>query len=257
MQSQEIFALIFVSTLFVGMLVCLEYGRVLGRKRAEPGGKEGLSVIEGAIFALLGLLIAFTFSGAAERFENRRHMIVEEANDIGTAYLRVDLLPVDTQPEIRDLFRRYVDSRIETYRIAADDWKEALQHFAKSQALQNELWQKSVAAAARSGNTTASMLLLPALNEMIDITTTRLAATEDHPPMIIFALLTLIALVTSMMAGFEMAPGTRRVWLHIIGYSLIMAISVYVILDLEFPRLGLIRVDSFDKYIVEVRNAMK
>ena len=58
-----------------------------------------MGVIEGAVFALLGLLLAFTFSGAATRFEGRRHLIVEEANDIGTAYLRVDLLPADAQPE--------------------------------------------------------------------------------------------------------------------------------------------------------------
>ena len=131
------------------------------------------------------------------------------------------------------------------------------QNLAASQELQAEIWQKSVAAAGRSPNTAASMLLLPALNAMIDITTVRTAATEDHPPIIIFAMLALIALATSLMAGFEMAGAKRRSWLHIVGYALIMSIAVYVILDLEFPRLGLIRVDTFDHYLVDVRTSMK
>jgi hypothetical protein len=222
----------------------------------ETSGKEGLGVIEGAVFALLGLLIAFTFSGAASRFENRRHLIVEEANDIGTAYLRIDLLPTDAQPEVRELFRRYVDSRLETYRHAGDVIL-VKQDLTVSQELQNEIWQKSVAAAGRSPNTAASMLLLPALNSMIDITTVRIAATEDHPPNVIFIMLAVIALATSLMAGFEMAGAKRRSWLHIAGYALIMSIAVYVILDLEFPRMGLIRVDAFDHYLVDVRASMK
>lgn len=257
MNRNEIFAVIFVLVLFCGMLACFEIGRLLGRRTAkEEAGKAGLGVVEGAIFALLGLLIAFTFSGAAARFEGRRHLIVEEANDIGTAYLRVDLLPPDAQPEVRNLFRRYVDSRLRTYQQGGD-LERAYFYLAESQQLQAEIWNKSVAAGQRSGNTAASMLLLPALNAMIDITTVRTAATEDHPPNVIFAMLALIALVSSMMAGYEMAGATRRSWLHTAGFAVILSISVYVILDLEFPRLGLIRVDAFDHYLVDVRNSMK
>ena len=249
--------MVFVALLFIGMLLCMELGRILGRRFAsDSGGKEGLSVVEGAIFALLGLLVAFTFSGAATRFEGRRHLIVEEANDIGTAYLRVDLLPADAQPEIRELFRRYVDSRIETYRNVTD-LDAVMKIYGQSQELQAEIWQKSVAAAGRSGSAAATMLLLPALNAMIDITNTRLGAVEDHPPDVIFVTLAIIALAGSVLAGYEMASGTRRSWLHILSFALILSISVYVILDLEFPRLGLIRVDAFDHYVVDVRNSMK
>lgn len=257
MTIQERFAVLFVGLLFLGMLACLELGLRLGRRtQINESAKAGLGVIEGAMFALLGLLVAFTFSGAAERFEGRRHLIVEEANDIGTAYLRVDLLPADTQPEIRELFRKYVDSRIETYRDFRDIEK-AHQDLARSTELQNEIWQKSVAAAARSSNTAATMLLIPALNAMIDITTTRAAATENHPPMVIFGMLAIIALLSALMAGFEMGGSVKRSWLHIFGYALILSVAVYVIIDLEFPRRGLIRVDAFDHYIVDVRNSMK
>jgi hypothetical protein len=257
MNKNELVAIVFVCVLFCGMLLCFEIGRRLGARTAtEEVGRAGLGVVEGAIFALLGLLVAFTFSGAAARFEGRRHLIVEEANDIGTAYLRIDLLPVDAQPEIRDLFRNYVDSRLATYQHLYDKALTS-SFYVKSQELQNEIWSKSVAAARRSDNTAATMLLIPALNSMIDITTVRTSATEDHPPFIIFMMLAVIALASSMMAGFEMAGASRRSWLHIVGFSLILSISVYVILDLEFPRLGLIRVDAFDHYLVDVRSSMK
>src|SRR6476469_4199228 len=104
---------------FIGMLACAEMGRRLGLGHLAREPKklaEGAGAAEAAVFGLLGLLIAFTFSGAASRFEDRRHLVTEEANAIGTAYLRVDLLPADAQPELRRLFRRYTDVRASTYR---------------------------------------------------------------------------------------------------------------------------------------------
>src|SRR5688572_171592 len=106
------------SALFVGTVVLLEAGRRLGASRlaADPeGARAGVGAVEGSVFGLLGLLIAFTFSGAASRFDARRQLIVEETNHIGTAWLRLDLLAANEQPELRELFRRYMDSRLETY----------------------------------------------------------------------------------------------------------------------------------------------
>ena len=94
--------------LLFGMLALFEVGRIgkRGLARDSDGVAKGTGPAEAAVFGLLGLLLAFTFSGAASRFEARRHLITEEANAIGTAYLRIDLLPRDTQPEMRQLFRR-------------------------------------------------------------------------------------------------------------------------------------------------------
>jgi hypothetical protein len=149
-----------------------------------------------------------------------------------------------------------VESRLAVYQNARNG---PLSHagLAKSQELQGDFWNKSVAAARRSENTAATMLLLPALNSMIDVTTVRTAATENHPPLVIFAMMAVIALASSMLAGYEMTGARRRSWLHTVGFSLILSVSVYMILDLEFPPLGLIRVDAFDHYLVDVRNSMK
>ena len=97
------------------------------------------------MFALLGLLIAFTFSGALTRFDERRGQVVAEANAIGTAYLRIDVLAPSTQPRLREAFRKYVDSRIATYRKLPD--LQAAEHeLQQSQQLQTEIWAQAVAA---------------------------------------------------------------------------------------------------------------
>jgi hypothetical protein len=212
--------------------------------------------VDGAVFALLGLLIAFTFSGAASRFDTRRQLIVEEANAIGTAYLRLDILPPSAQTALREKFRQYVETRLEVYR-KLPDLSAARAELVKGAKLQEEIWSQAVAASQAEGAQPARVLVLPALNAMIDITTTRTMAGKMHPPMIIFIMLIGLSLVSSLLAGYGMAGGKARSWVHIVGFAATMALAVYVILDLEFPRLGLIRVDAFDQVLVDVRASMR
>jgi hypothetical protein len=248
-----------IGGLFVGMLLFLEAGRrirmrILAKDAEKAAG--GLGVVEGALFALMGLVLAFTFSGAAARFDARRQMIVEEANDIGTAYLRLDLLPEAAQPQLREKFRQYVDARLETYMnlpaIAA-----TMPDMATAAGLQREIWNESIAATREAKNPQAALLLLPALNAMFDIANTRVWATQLHPPPIIFALLGALALVCSLLAGYGMAGGKARSWTHIVAFAIILTLTVYVIIDMEFPRMGFIRVDAFDQALVDVRASMK
>lgn len=245
--------------LFVGMLLLLETGRRIGIRRTQQdaeGVRAGLGAVDGAIFGLMGLLIAFSFSGAASRFDGRRQLVVEEANAIGTAWLRLDLLPAGAQPALREKFRRYVDSRLEVYR-RLPDLESALAELDRSRALQGEIWSDAVASCREPGGQQATMLLLPALNQMIDITTTRTMAAKTHPPVIIFGMLAVLALACSLLAGYGMAGGKTRSWIHMIVFAAILAVTVYVILDLEFPRLGIIRVDAVDQVLVELRQSMK
>jgi flagellar motor component MotA len=78
-----------------------------------------------------------------------------------------------------------------------------------------------------------------------------------HPPAIIFVMLGVLALMSSLLAGYAMAGGKTRSWIHVVGFALIMATTVYVILDLEFPRLGIIRIDAFDQVFVDLRQSMQ
>ena len=253
-------AAVLAGGLFFGMLICSEVGRRVGisqSRRDAEGLPKGAGAAEAAVFALLGLLIAFTFSGAASRFEDRRHLITAEANAIGTAYLRIDLVPADAQPELRALFRRYLDVRTATYSNAKD--QAATQaRLAEAAALQGEIWTKALAASRRQdAPSQATMLLVPALNEMIDITTTRLMATQNHPPAIVFLMLGALSLVGALLVGYDTSPNKDRTWLHTIVFAGMMSLAVYVIIDLEFPRLGLIRVDAADEVLIDLRKSMR
>ncbi|MGH9368308.1 MAG: DUF4239 domain-containing protein [Thermoanaerobaculia bacterium] len=258
MSSVTVATVVIAGSLFLGMLAALELGRRIGKRRlaGDPEGTlAGLGAIEGAVFGLLGLLIAFTFSGAASRFDDRRRLITEEANAIGTAWLRLDTLPAPAQPVLRDLFRSYLDSRLETYR-RLPDIKAAAAEYERSQKLQNEIWAKAVDAARGSDYPQGAMLVLGSLNQMIDITTTRLTATRMHPPPIIFVMLGILALASSLLAGFGLARSRRRSWVHVAGFAAVMAITVYVILDIEYPRFGLVRVDAADRVLLDLRRSM-
>jgi hypothetical protein len=253
-------AVLFFGAAFLATLACLEAGLRAGR-RALSGPDAvrpaGLGTVETVAFGLLGLLLAFTFSGAASRFDSRRQLVVEEANDIGTAWLRLDLLPPAFQPKLRDAFRRYTDSRLLTFeKVSALDLDGARAEYARSVALQNEIWTDAVAA-CREAPSQATIVLMPALNAMIDITTTRLAASEMHPPMIVFVVLVVVSLGCALLAGYEMGASETRSWLHVLGYAAGVAFILYVIADFEYPRIGLIRIESFDKYLVSVRSAMQ
>ena len=255
-MSIQVTAVLFVLGLFFGTLACLEIGRSLGRRAIAESGSApaGLATVEGVAFALLGLLLAFTFSGAASRFDTRRALVVEEANDIGTAWLRLDLLPREAQPKLREEFRKYVDARLAAYR-ALPNIAAARREADKATALQNEIWADAVAA-TRDGGAPA-MLLLPALNAMIDITTTRTAALRMHPPATVFGILGVISLACALFAGYEMGGSAASSRLHVIGFAVILTFTVYVILDFEFPRFGLIRIDQVDQVLADVRASMK
>ncbi|WP_243366158.1 hypothetical protein [Fundidesulfovibrio soli] len=243
----------------LGMLGCLELGKWLGTRSAERRPDEAKSkaaaTLEAAVFGLVGLLIAFTFSGATSRFDHRRHLIVEEANAIGTAWLRLDVLPQSAQPAVKELFRKYLDSRLATY-AAMPDVDAAQAELGRTVLLQNEIWKASVAACRTEEGQRAMILVLPALNNMIDITTTRTMATLFHPPSVIFALMFGLVLGSMVMVGYDHALAKSRSWVHILGFAALMAVTVFVIMDLEFPRLGVIRVDDFDKVLRELRQSM-
>lgn len=249
-------AVLIVLTLFLAMFLVLELGFRIGRRhRARDDKPEGLSTLEGGVLGLMGLLLAFTFSGAAARFDDRRAIIVEEANDIGTAWLRLDLLPDSAQPAIRDSFRSYVDARIETY-AALPDYERALAALARADALQGVIWNQAVTA-TKGGWPAAATVVLPSLNETFDITTTRKYLTRTHPPALLYGLLAVLVLMGSLLAGYGMSSGVKRRWSHILAFLLMVSLTLWTVIDLEYPRLGVIRVDDFDQAIVDVRNNMR
>jgi hypothetical protein len=257
--SDTALVFVFLPGLFVCILLFVWIGRWIGGRRSrEETERErvGLVTVETAIYALLGLMIAFTFSGATARFDTRRAQTVQEANAIGTAYLRLDLLPAAAQPALRAKFRSYTEARMAVYR-ALPDLEASNAHAARADALQAEIWSGSLAA-LRNAPPQASLLVVPALNDMIDITTIRAISLRTHTPPIILAALGMLTLVCALLVGYGLAGGKPFATnLHMIGFAVMMTVTIYVILDLDHPRVGLIRLDYVDQALEGVRAGMK
>jgi len=245
---------------FLGILVLLAAGRWLGRRVIDKHGGSGPSTIgslEAAVFALLGLLIAFTFSGALQRFDARRAQVVDEANAVGTAWARLDLLPPAAQPPVRAAMRAYVDSRVATYQ-KIEDLPAARKEAERSLELQGTLWAAAVTALRHPDTRPGTEILVaPALNEVFNFTTIRFTAMQMHPPTIIFVMLVGLALVSALLAGFQSAGERKPDWLHRIAFGGIIALTVYVIFEVEYPRSGFVRIDAIDQVLVNARDQLK
>ncbi|MDF0673609.1 MAG: hypothetical protein P0120_04605 [Nitrospira sp.] len=245
--------------LFVGMILCLLIGQRLGRRdRADAmdSTHPRLAAVEAAIFGLMGLMIAFTFSGASDRFEFRRQLVVEEANSIRTSYMRLDLLPATRQPALRDKYRLYLETRLGAYR-ALPDLEASNDKMTIASALQQEIWAATVTALAEVDPEMMDVVLSP-LNHMIDVTTSRAAAAMTHTPKLIMAMLVLLSLVCALLAGYVIAGShTRQVGLHLLAFALVMTATIYLVIDLDYPRYGIIRVDFVDKALEDVLVGMK
>lgn len=248
----SIFASLAIS---LGMLFCSYMGYYLSqhRKRKETDTtSDNAGAITGAIFALLGLLIAFTFSGAYSRFDIRRQLIVQEANDIGTAYLRLDLLPAEQQAPLRELFQQYISSRAALYPLL-DNPVAARQEIAKATDLQNQIWSRSIAATSTPEYQSARMLLLPALNDMIDILSTHTNAILTHPPLLIFITLTVFALACAWMTGYSSPPDTSPPHFHFLAFAVLIAFTLYIIFDIEYPRFGFINLNNVNQVLLDLK----
>ena len=247
-------------TLFLGILLCLEVGRDWGTHQIAIHGAEartGVGMVDGAVYAMLALLLGFSFNGAAARFDARRGLIAQEVNAIGTAWQRIDVLPADPQTTaIRSDMQRYLDALLESYAqkaAASDPFSEP----AAMAEAQGNLWSHAVAACITPNGEKARMLLLPALNDMFGIVEQERLARRIHPPVIIYIMLSLTALASSLFAGYGMAGTPARNWLFIVGVAATISSILYVIVELEYPRRGLVRVDEMDQALAELRATMR
>jgi hypothetical protein len=247
--------LLCLATLLAGM----ELGRFVRRRQLARGTPSeeppGFGVVDGAVFGLMALLLGFSFSGASTRFETRRAQVVEEANAIGTAWLRLDLLPDSTRRPLQAQFRQYLDARIAGYR-AMPDTAAAGAAFARAIALQPAIWADAVAATQAAPQSPPAILLLPAINAMFDIASTRLAVMRGHMPELIFQLLLLLVLCCAVLAGYAITDAGPRNWLHILGFATVLAITLLVIVDYEYPRAGRITLSVYDEVMVQLRASM-
>ena len=259
-MSYNASALLLLVGLFVGMLLCLLIGQRFGQRdhsQLTDVARARLTAVEAAIFGLMGLMIAFTFSGAASRYELRRQLTVDEANAIGSCYARLDLLPLSSkQAALRGKYRRYLETRIDVYNVLPDiDASTA--KAAAADKLRQEIWADTIAALAEAPPH-VTIVVIPALDQLMNIAVTRAIAAQTHTPKLIMAMLLLLGFVCSLLAGYAIANSrTSQVGLHLLAFALIMTATIYVIFDLDYPRFGIIRVNFADQALLDVLAGMK
>jgi hypothetical protein len=237
--------------------LALECGYRLGGWRHARVAEEKEAPVGAMVAAILGLLafmLAFTFSMAATRFDQRRQIVLEEANTIGTAYLRTRLLPEPHRSEAAKLLRQYVDLRLPD--LSKGDVSETIAGVIKrSEELHEQLWSQAVAAAEKKP-TPITSLFINALNEMIDLHAQRvLIATRNRIPFSIWVLLFGLALLGMAAMGYQSGlSGTRRSP-AMVGIVLAFAGVLFLIADLDRGHEGLLTVSQ--QAMIDVQKSMK
>jgi hypothetical protein len=251
---QQMDAFTIAGLLFLIMIIAFMLGNQI-RRYKERNGKtidnKNIGALEGSLLGLLALLLSFTFSMSSNRHDRRVNLIIEEANDIGTAILRADLYPDSIRKAFRKDFKAYLETRISFYTAKADMGK-VQQALAEGNRLQSALWQRATIIGQDKDNFHRTSQMVPALNAMFDIVTTGNAATMDKVPEVILYLLFLICLTAAMMVGY--ADGPKPDWTMVISFSLMITMTVYLIIDLDRPRRGVINMNKANEFVVQLRS---
>lgn len=232
--------LLTVIGLLVGGLLAAEVGYRLGAvfsPKFETFGGQ-FDVIRGATFALVAFLIGFAFSGAGSRFVERLDIIVEEANALGTAWLRADALPEPQRGALKATLKEYTADRIVLFH--ARDRAEIDRLLARVSAFQTDMWATALAGA--QGNPPLMNLVLPSLNDVIDLHTTHVAMVRRHLPLPILIVLLSMAALSLVLVGFGNGRSGRRFPLLDAIYAIVLAVALWMTIDLDRPRKGLIQV---------------
>lgn len=236
-----------IHAVFLLLMVCgIETGFRLGRRAAASAGGRAsaqISVVEGSLVGVLGLLLGFTMSMAISGFEARKHLVLEEANAIGTSYLRTQLLPPTERNTIASLLRNYLNNRIE-FGAAGEDPDRLQEMREQGQRLQNDFWGQAVAYAEKAQNPVLASLLLQSLDQVIDVEAARWMAYYNHVPAEVLYLNAIVALSTATLVGYAFGmEGIRHVFsLCLLGLAI--AVVLGVIVDLDRPRRGFIHVSQ-------------
>src|SRR5687767_5790087 len=240
--------------LFVGNLLCEECGFRVGRligRRSNRDSDTSVSTIVAAELGLLGFLLAFTFGIVAARFDQRRQMVLNEANAIGTAFLRAGMLPDPQSTSIRGLLRHYTDVRLEATRGLPIDHV-----LARSDEIHQQLWTEAVAAAAHDPRSVPAGLFVESLNDVIDLHSARvMAAVRRRMPLPVWVVLFSIELLAFFTIGYQAGLATAGRSPVAMVLALALCAVIWLVADLDRPGEGFLRVGQ--EPMIEVRAMMK
>jgi len=243
-----------VPLLFVLQVGMFEAGHQVAKRIPNATIDKALVPATATILPLIALVLALSFSDASARLDASSKTIVDEVNAIESVWRRLDIAKTEVQPRLADLLRRYTDARIRAYRAYAD--RPAFEHqVATSNEIRGQMW---ALAAATTPDTPKGTFLLTAINDVDDAATARSLSLRIHLPPLALGYLFGIVLVGSLVVGMALSVTGSRQWFHRTIIALVMTMIVYVIVDLEFPRVGPFQLlETADAMLVALRDSMR
>jgi hypothetical protein len=220
-------------------------------KKHPDLANDDFGALSSSLLGLLALLLAFTFGMANSRFDDRRKLAIEEANAIGTVVLRAEVLPDSMKNILKSQLEEYLETRI-AFNQAGMDFDKMVDYYYKADGISSDIWMTVAEYAKTNTEITRTSEIIPALNAMIDITTSRRAAGEANIPDSIQFLLIFLCVCSTFLMGYERK--NRIDMLVVVGFSLMLALTVFTIIDLDRPRSGLVNLDEANSKIVELRS---
>lgn len=238
--------------LFVLMLISSFIGKVAGNHIRKKNPEEEKTTETSSLIALLFFLLAFTFSMSSDRYDSRRKIVVEESNIIGTAILRSDLYPDSTRALFRKDFKDYVETRISYYKVGRNV-KGILKADSLSQVISSKLWKRATNLSKDPANLAATQQMIPALNDLIDVTTSRLSGEKAKVPESILVMLFFLSMIIAFYSGYSEGLKGKIDWLVQIGFCLLVSLVILFTLDLDRPRRGFVNLDVPNQTIIDLR----
>lgn len=234
-------ALYVVIFLFITMLTAIWIGYKIGLKKTKTEGKN--PEISSSLLGLLALILGFTFAMAGSRYENRKNNLIDEANCIGTAVLRANIYPDSLKNEFKKDFKEYLKSRKAYYLLENDD--EKLNASLKQSAVASEkLWNRATFYAKNKDYFIQSNMMVPALNDMFDSASKSNMVLNSRVPETIVYLLFSFSIIISFFIGYNSGLEKKINIKFVTGFCFLICVVIFITLDLDRPRRGLITLDS-------------
>lgn len=232
--------------ILVGCLGAVEAGYRLGIGIGKGLDKDDRGVVDTIVASILGLvalLIGFTFAMAGSRYEARRQLVLEEANAVGTAVLRTELIPADIGDPMRAQLRQYVRNRLEYFNAAENSERmRALE--AEAERIHGAIWAGAVQLSKETPSSYSAHLMTMAINDVIDTAGKRVSALTNHVPLVVWVLVLGTVMLAMMGLGFRCGLAQRRLIATTTLFAVVISLTVFVVIDLDRPRKGLIRVSQ-------------
>lgn len=234
-------ALYIVFILFFFMLTAIWIGYKLGLKKTKSVTKN--PEISSSLLGLLALILGFTFAMAGSRFENRKNNLIDEANCIGTAILRADIYPDSLKNEFKKDFKSYLNFRIDYYTLTMDEAKINMS-LKQSAEMSDKLWSRASFYAKNKDYFIQSNMMLPALNAMFDSASKSNMVLNSKVPETIVYLSLIFSVIISFFIGYNSGLEKKIGMKFILGFCFLICVVIYITLDLDRPRRGLIKLED-------------